>query len=1147
MAKGKQLYDKYADIPALEKQTQQILGMLKEVGAGVKALSALGVKLDNSKSVTESDKLKKATSETTVALNKQQQQLVRMAVDLKNLTTEEAKKIEGMKQVMNLTKQVTAEEIKNQKLRQLEYQNLLAAKLANQELNKVLTLRIKIRQAESGSEEKLTLQYQRATGILKKLSEAQRQTTRGQELERYANSLNEKLKQIEQRTGNFRRNVGNYAGSLSGLFDKVAKEIEKLSAKQKELQERKTVTGFLTPQQQQELDKTTNAMTELTNVMAIGQQEGLGFQQVVRKIGFEFSNLSTAGNQSKEFLNEFKQDAAEAKDAAQDLKDEIKAMSSDTRSVDLMVGAINGIVGVAQTAAGAMGLFGKNTKDTEKITQKLVALQSVANGVQQISQQLTNKTTIAYKAMNFVLVQSRILFGSGATAATRFGAALKLTGIGLLVTGITLLISKMNLFGDSAEEEREKVDKLNESIEALYQSKKKLVDLIGQNPQESLEIKLLEQQLSLAQANGESLQKQFALKQQIAIKEKALAEEQIQTIIKRGDAVGEEGFFEMDQYDQILAAQQSFYDQTVDLNNELISLRRQRIKGEQTLSEEEKTLYDNRIKDLEANISLTQQSYDEYTALINRAADAQSKIETQAAENRNRIREAEKKAALDYLKLQKQIIIEQNEAFASDDTALGPQSQIEAVKKIAQARRDVLDAVYKYEISQKDLAVSKIKELDLQYNNDKFNLAFETEQKITNIVLTEARKRADYAKQSSADFDTDMEERLQKEIDILTKANEKRVNEIDKNRAQSEQLNQQLYEDGTRSLEAYEAEKARIEADYQKHILEQQIIFYQAQVDLLKASGQDTSQLEAAIEQARAALGDARIEKLKENAAQEKQILEEVAQNYYNAFLKLNEAVSNILGGIAERRKAQIQEEMDLIDKRKEKEIEAATKSGDTEEKKAARVKLIEAKAQSEKDALARRQRQIDRQKAVADRAFKIFQTTTDTIQAVAKIKAQIAILQSNPLTLPYVPVASSALVLAIASGAAALTSLIAAPLPAYKKGTDYSVGGPARVAEEGPELAIEPSGKKKLFTRDSIVDLIEGTRILPANVTRDVINKSRAQDVEHSAIAFVEPSVTDNSDIVYELKEIKKRTGIVIQNQRGIESTAWFMHQFKN
>lgn len=1114
---AEQLYNKYADIPALEKQTAKILQMFSQVEAGVVKLKDLGININSSKSVGETKRLTDAFDKQTKAVKDQQGEILKLKQQIAQLTTEEARQVEAHKQVANLLKQSNTEAIKAQTIRQQEFASLSAQRQVNKELLKDMDLRLKIQNAEEGSQQKLSAQYEKAVRILNRLSEAQRNTDRGKALEKFARDTNSKLKLIESSVGNFRRNVGNYAGSLTGLFDNIANEIKKLKEEQDKLTASK-VSGFLTTAQlkevEQQLDKNVKAQSELNRVMAIGTQEGLGFQQAVRKIGFEVGNLSSSGNQDEGFINRFKKDAGRARDAAQDLKEEINALGSDTRKLDLAVGALSTFADAFQAVAGASALFGEENEDTQRSLQRLIAIQSVANGIKGVATQLTQEGTAANKVYNAVVKQGTILFGAGATAASRFGAALKLTGIGILITGIGFLITKLVSMGDSSKEAAEEVDKLNEALNNLYQTRKKLVDLAGQTPEQNLEIELLKQELALAEASGASLNKQFQLKQAIAIKEKKIAEDQIDAILKRGDVADQEGFAEMDRYDQILAAQQFFFDETRTSTNELMNLRRLLIVSDKELTKAEKEEAELRIKQQEAYVKLTEDQYNEYTELIKKTADAQSAIETQAAANRKRIQDANIKAAADLFYFEQNLIKEQAEFDAGPDSFAPLQKRLDAVKKASDAEIAILRRQVEEELREKDLAADAIILIKKQRDAKIIDLEAQTVAKQLSIQIQFIRDQDRLAKEGVDDF----EENQKLKLDAQVSANEKELadnlNKLEKEKQQEIENAVKNREAGIKGLEDFAKKKEKIELDYQRRVLLSQIDFYEKQLTILEVGSSDYLAAEAALAAARTALAEGRLAANQETIDKEKEQLKQIKENYINAAKQVQETVINVFGAIAERRKTQIQEEINLIEERKAREIEAINSSGDNAEKKAARIKIIEARAQSDREALEKRQRQIERQRAITERSLKAFTIITDTITSINAIKQNAASAKEPVSRALYL----SQLAVAIASGAAALTSLLAAPLPKLAKGTKSSDEGLHEIGEQGRELSITPDGKIKMYTKPTVDYLKKGTMVLNNKETESTLSAMK------SISEFIRTTTKDNKVINdVNLSQVKK------------------------
>ena len=1131
---SEQLYSQYADEAALQKQTAKILEMFDTVEAGILKLKSLGIDINTSKSVKGVSDLTSKIKDQDQVLASQQAQLIKMTEALARYTTAEAKQIEAVKQVTNLVRSQTTEEIKQQTIRQGAYADLQRSKQANAALNKDIQLRIKLSQAASGSQQQLSLQYQKATLILDRLSKAQRESDRGKGLEKFAADLRNQIKNIEQSTGRFRLNVGNYANSLGGLFGKVADEIKSLKAKQDELTQRKVVQGFITPAQQAELDKATNAVTELEKVMAISTQTGLGFQQVVRKVGFEFSNLSQSGNQSAEFLEEFKKDAASAKDSAQDLKDEIKALSSDTRKLDLAVGSVSALASAFEAGVGAAALFGANTEDVQKITMKLVAVQSVANGIREVGEQITKRGTAANKAYNFVVAQGNILFGKGVPLAQRFGAALKGIVILAVIGFLIQLVQAMTEAGDGTEYAEKRLKKFNDELERnkkISQSLDESAEADFKNDLERLKRKGIERsklaKTDEERAIAEALNRKEAFDLEVTFKEQQIRDLQVRQENANEDEIRE--FQRQNAYKAALAK-----------------------KGRKTLSTEEDAQLRTNIKAVEdANDAAREAVAKGYRDLRQfKDQNATSDLEADATlyqKRQERAKEAaerEKKDAYD-LAIKKQEFAKKQFDFEADDSVLNSTNKkIEFAKKAQQAEEKILQIGRKRDLDDENISNSKRQTINLETDKAIEESRFQLGLKLVQIRVDALGKEKQAIQDSSDDFDKFAEEKYQKEAEAITKNLERELSLNDKNTSDLQRQNVENFEAGFKTKEEFDRRKEEIELNHQRVILEIQIRGYKAQAELLDHSSQEYLDMQKAIAAAEEKLASDRIVKKNMTKDEEKAILDQIKQNYLDTYQEIGETVSNILGGLAEKRKFQIQEEIDLIDQRKSRELDAINASSDSEEKKAAKIKIIEANAQRDKENLERRKRQIDRQKAIFERSFKGFEIITDTIVTVGKLKAAIAIHTAalNPIG---VALATSQLVLAIVSGAASLTALLATPLPGYWKGTDNSQAGPAKVAEKGPELGVDPKGKLHYWKEPTIANLVKGTKIYDAQVTSDIISASR-QNVIHPVLAVIDNGKKDNDEMIYWLKKIKETSGIHITNQMGIETTAWYINNMK-
>jgi len=93
-------------------------------------------------------------------------------------------------------------------------------------------------------------------------------------------------------------------------------------------------------------------------------------------------------------------------------------------------------------------------------------------------------------------------------------------------------------------------------------------------------------------------------------------------------------------------------------------------------------------------------------------------------------------------------------------------------------------------------------------------------------------------------------------------------------------------------------------------------------------------------------------------------------QSYYT---QISGVISSALNAAATTRKNEIQDEIDLIDKRKEADLAANDARLQSDQDRAANAIVINARAQAQKEQLERKQKQIDQQKARADKALAIF------------------------------------------------------------------------------------------------------------------------------------------------------------------------------
>jgi hypothetical protein len=330
---------------------------------------------------------------------------------------------------------------------------------------------------------------------------------------------------------------------------------------------------------------------------------------------------------------------------------------------------------------------------------------------------------------------------------------------------------------------------------------------------------------------------------------------------------------------------------------------------------------------------------------------------------------------------------------------------------------------------------------------------------------------------------------LSQEDKDRTDAQAKVLAGIEKNRDEELNALNERYTSGELSEKEYSDNRLEIQREFTRKYVEQEIKAVQDLIDVNKARGIDVSDQERQLAALRLKLSQEttdqliadgkkvadedkkRVDERKANEEKLKDLKEELGWEIFEIGVTL-------VNARFEHEKNRLQEEADLIDVNKAKEIERINQSVASEEDKANRIKIVEARAQAQREAIERKQRDIDEKKARFDK-----------MNTIARIIGETAlkVIEYGGFTPPAMLIA--------AIGAAMIAKVIATPIPKYAKGTNASKEGPAIVGEVGSELVIDPSGAISMTPpRPTLTWLEKGTKIVPNNeVKQMMVNDSMA------------------------------------------------------
>lgn len=344
--------------------------------------------------------------------------------------------------------------------------------------------------------------------------------------------MTDALKSFEQSQGTFSRGVGDYYNEFKRALADANKEIENSGKRLQTLQSKKTaLQGLINTakagteewenykKELEEVNKEINSLggklraEDIINPKVVITVNDLKLEfddlgQSVSVLEDKLYQLRIEGKANTEEYQNIVNELQKVKQTIRETDDEIDALTSRTRGLDMVVGAFQGLTAAMQVGAGVAGLFGKSEEDLQKTLQKVTSLMSIAQGLQEIHNQLVTKGTALNKlwsismagaqkvinlfsktqkaatasttantsaiAANAAATTATATATTVATTATRvFTVAMKglklaiaSTGIGLLVIALGELVSWLMSGSDETEKFANEMDRLTASLDA---------------------------------------------------------------------------------------------------------------------------------------------------------------------------------------------------------------------------------------------------------------------------------------------------------------------------------------------------------------------------------------------------------------------------------------------------------------------------------------------------------------------------------------------------------------------------------------------------------------------------------------------------------------------------------------------------------
>ena len=293
----------------------------------------------------------------------------------------------------------------------------------------------------------------------------------GETSESYINSaaqlkvLSAELKASETYTANLIKANKSSAGSI----EQMSAELSVLNVKWKQLSEAErenTDDGKALSKSKLELaDAINKAKLETGDATSnIGHylEAGKSLRAELKELTAAMGRMELAGQQDSDVFIEMNKRAGEIKDNMDAARGRIKLFASDTKELDMAIAQFQAMAAGVQVAEGTMQLLGIENEEVERGIQKLVAIQSIMNGVQEVQTALQKESAfmIGIKTAAVKIATFAQWLWNGAMAAAA-------GPISIIISASVALAAAFYFLTRKTEENVSRTDVLTKSMRSL--------------------------------------------------------------------------------------------------------------------------------------------------------------------------------------------------------------------------------------------------------------------------------------------------------------------------------------------------------------------------------------------------------------------------------------------------------------------------------------------------------------------------------------------------------------------------------------------------------------------------------------------------------------------------------------------------------
>lgn len=805
------------------------------------------------------------------------------------------------------------------------------------------------------------------------------------------------------------------------------------------------------------MENVQKTVTEFSDDSGQSSKKVASLRTEIRQTTEELARMLSAGELSAAQIYDLAQSAGSAKENLDDARKAVQVLSQDSTELTF-ASTLQGVTALSAGVQGLMSvqaLLGVENEDLQKTLVKLNAAMALTQSLQQIKISLDKQEALSLGATvagnKILAVANRITAGTYAALGVTveatsvafkvLRAAIITTGIGALVVGVGYLVNKIIDWTESTEDQVKAQEELNRKMEEYRQKLEKTFNESAAEKARQANIKAINREIKLLEAQGNAEQKIMDLKQKRADLELQSSRVRAATELEYSKVQEEEAERQKD----ILN----------DLEVDKIKVAKDAAEKRKKISEDAaKKALDLAKRNADAEFQITERH-------LKREADLAQKI--------------------------------------SEDNKNPYDIRLLALRDFFDKSQALIDAQELNELSNKKLTESEKKNIEDKYYTKRLELLDEFNTKRTDIIGKKWEELEEKIKKSfsgitnefSHDLDNELagletvynmglitlkeyEEKRQQVQDAYSRKNTlneiKQLEELIENRKKYNQdvtdLEKDLYNerDKLRQLDLANFEK---DNEKKSEIAKESLEEFMSELELARRSQYETislltNSINATIpntEAQKVLTGIASLYvKIKDNIdavaeAQEKYnqglitkeelertIAKARIDNIVGAMAIGQEAINGLYEVAAQKRQAELQQALDIL--AKERDAELANKNLTEEQKSAIEERF--------------RQKEVQLKKAayMKDRQAKISQAIINGLLAVTNALA----------TAPTIIAGIALAAVAAATTAVQVTKIKSEPVPQFRKGTRSAPKGYAWVGEEGPEL-VHLNGGERIWT----------------------------------------------------------------------------------